>query len=104
MSVPFVAQCTFVFTLLLPFMAATGGGKTGDENIPNPNVEDLMRQMHLTEGEVVVANFTDDEEEDAPPQVEWVIVGKVLSPTPVHMQTVQSAMRPAWGNPVGLKL
>ena len=81
-------------------MAATGGGKTGDGNIPNPNVEDLMWQLHQTEGEVVVVNFTDDEEEDAPPQVEWAIVGKVLSPTPVHVQTVW----PAWGNPVGLKL
>lgn len=35
--------------------------------------------------------------------VEWALVGKVLSPAPVHVSTVRSAMKPAWGNPVGLK-
>lgn len=30
-------------------------------------------------------------------------MGKVLSPSPVHVSTVRSAMKPAWGNPVGLK-
>jgi hypothetical protein len=35
--------------------------------------------------------------------MEWVLVGKVLSPTRVHVNTVHSAMTPAWGNPVGLK-
>lgn len=29
---------------------------------------------------------------------------KVLSPTAIHVNTVQAAMKPAWGNPVGLKL
>lgn len=35
--------------------------------------------------------------------MEWAIVGKVLTPAPVHVNTVRSAMKPAWGNPVGLK-
>jgi hypothetical protein len=35
--------------------------------------------------------------------VEWAVVGKVLSPSIVHVATVQSAMKPAWGNPCSLK-
>jgi hypothetical protein len=35
--------------------------------------------------------------------VEWAVVGKVLSPWIVHVATVRSAMKPAWGNPCGLK-
>ena len=49
-------------------------------------------------------DFSDDEDEEEPPPVEWAIVGKVLSPAPVHVNTVRSAMKPVWGNPVGLKL
>lgn len=58
----------------------------------------------MTEDEEAVADFTDDEEAEESPPVDWAIMGKVLSPTPVHVNTVRSAMRPAWGNPVGLKL
>ena len=31
------------------------------------------------------------------------LVGKILSPSPVHIDSMRLAMRPAWGNPVGLK-
>lgn len=58
----------------------------------------------MTEDEEAIADFTDDEEAEESPPVDWAIMGKVLSPTPVHVNTVRSAMRPAWGNPVGLKL
>jgi hypothetical protein len=51
-----------------------------------------------------VAEFSDDENEEATPRVEWALVGKVLSPTPVHVNTIRSAMKPAWGNPVELKV
>jgi hypothetical protein len=67
-------------------------------------VTDLLRRLNLTEDEEAVADFTDDEEAEESPPVDWAIMGKVLSPTPVHVNTVRSAMRPAWGNPVGLKL
>lgn len=33
---------------------------------------------------------------------EWALIGKVLAPVTVHVQTVMAAMRPAWGNPHGL--
>lgn len=84
-------------------MATAGGSSKGvGEEIPNPNVMDLLRRLNLTEDEEAVVDFTDDEDEESLP-VEWAIVGKVLSPSSVHVNTVRSAMRPAWGNPFGLK-
>ena len=50
-----------------------------------------------------MADFSDDEGEAEPPLVEWATVGKVLSMMAVHLSTVRTAMKPAWGNPVGLK-
>ena len=50
-----------------------------------------------------MAYFSDDEGEAEPPLVEWATVGKVLSMMAVHLSTVRTAMKPAWGNPVGLK-
>lgn len=70
----------------------------------NPNVTDLLWRLNLTEEEEVVADFSDVEEVDEPQPVEWAILGKVLLPSPVHVNTVRSAMKPAWGNLVGLKL
>lgn len=32
------------------------------------------------------------------------MIGKVLSPSALHINTITGAMRPAWGNPYGLKL
>lgn len=78
---------------------AVGGG----EDNPNSNVTDLLRWLNLTEDEEAVADFTDDEEELELPLVEWAIVGKVLSPSPVHVNMVRSAMKLAWANSVGLK-
>lgn len=36
--------------------------------------------------------------------VEWALVGKVMSPTTVHASAIHGAMKPAWGNPTGLKI
>lgn len=86
-------------------MAAAGGSKKeGGAASPDPNMTDLLRRLNLTEEEEAVVDFTDDEEEDEPLRPEWAVVGKVLSPTPIHVNTVRSAMKPAWGNPVGLKI
>lgn len=85
-------------------MAAVGGGNGGEGDKPNPNVADLLQRLNLTEEEGAVADFSDDEDVDDGSQVSWTLVGKVLSPTPIHVNTVRSAMKPAWGNPVGLKL
>lgn len=32
------------------------------------------------------------------------MVGKILSPSTIHVNTIRAAMRPAWGNPFGLKI
>lgn len=47
--------------------------------------------------------FSDDEDDGGTMHVEWALVGKVLSPGTLHVSTIGSAMKPAWGNPVGLK-
>ena len=41
-----------------------------------------------------MVEFSDAEEEDEPAPVEWALVGKVLSPAPVHVNNVRSAMKP----------
>lgn len=92
-----------------PSMASTGcgGGKDrseaegGDGN--RSQVTDLLRKLNLTEEEEAIADFSDDEEGKTSPLVEWAVVGKILSPSTVHINTIRSAMRPAWGDPCGLK-
>ncbi|XP_021321392.1 uncharacterized protein LOC8058002 [Sorghum bicolor] len=85
-------------------MASTGDGGSGDgSKTPKPNVTELFRNLKLTEDEVAILEFSDDEDSDTMAPTEWTLVGKVLSPAPVHVTTVRSAMRPAWGNPIGLK-
>jgi hypothetical protein len=66
-------------------------------------VSDLLSRLNLKEHEEDIADFSDDEDEEVVPQVEWLLVGKVLSPAPVYVNTVRSTMKPTWGNPVGLK-
>lgn len=65
---------------------------------------DLLQRLNLTVEEEAVVEFSDDDEGDDLPKVEWALVGKVLSPAAVHVNTIRSAMRLAWGNPVGLKI
>jgi hypothetical protein len=86
-------------------MAPVGDGSKGakKEN-PNPSVTDLFHRLNLTEQEEAVVEFSDEEDEEMLPQEEWLLVGKVLSPTPIHVTTIRSSMKPAWGNPMGLKL
>ncbi|XP_021321277.1 uncharacterized protein LOC8064944 [Sorghum bicolor] len=78
--------------------AAGGGG--GDKS----TVADLLMRLNLTEGEEVIADFSDDEGDENPQPMNWAVVGKVLSPSIVHVNTVRGAMKPAWGNPWGLKI
>jgi hypothetical protein len=35
---------------------------------------------------------------------EYVLVGKVLSPAVLHVNTIKGAMKPAWGNPRRLEI
>jgi Flp pilus assembly pilin Flp len=82
-------------------MASVGSGASAR---PDDNVAELLRNLNLTSEEEAVATFSDDEEGASVPAVEWALLGKVLSPTVVHATTIQGAMKPAWGNPAGLKI
>jgi hypothetical protein len=77
--------------------------ESGSSRGADDNVADLLQNLNLTTEEEEVAMLSDDEDE-ANPTVEWALLGKVLSPTIVHALTIHGAMRPAWGNPVGLKI
>lgn len=106
MSAAFAGADHLVFFRSLPhcIMAATGGGRSekGGESSAS-NVSDLLKKLNLMEDEGAVADFSDEEDGDEMLTVEWAIMGKVISPMAVHVNTVWAAMKPAWGNPPGLK-
>lgn len=76
------------------------GGRSGDTA---PSVAELMRNLHLTGEEEEVIAFSDDEGDDELTPV-VVLIGKVLSPLVVDATTIAGAVKPAWGNPPGLKI
>jgi hypothetical protein len=61
----------------------------------------MMGHLRLTAAESA-AVVLDDGGVDPPIYLEWSIVGKVLSPTKLHISTISAALRPAWGKPRGL--
>ncbi|KAM0841037.1 hypothetical protein ACQ4PT_059277 [Festuca glaucescens] len=63
---------------------------------------ELMGKLNLT-SEEATAVILDDEDEQDLVALKWAIVGKVLSLTILHIQTIKSALKPAWGNPKGLE-
>ncbi|CAO2045029.1 unnamed protein product [Urochloa humidicola] len=81
--------------------ATRSGSRSSAEE--EAHVANLLEKLNLTQIEGEVAALSDDEEE-ADGIAEWAVIGKVLSPTTVHITTTEGAMRPAWGNPYGLKL
>ncbi|GJN21043.1 hypothetical protein PR202_gb08489 [Eleusine coracana subsp. coracana] len=85
-------------------MAAAGsrpvqGDAMGDE----AHVADLLGRLNLTQEEEFAA-FSDDDDVERSDEIEFGLIGKVLSPSTLHISTIMNAMKPAWGNPHGLKL
>ncbi|CAN6229794.1 unnamed protein product [Urochloa humidicola] len=94
-------------------MASNGGGSDGSSSsqearmpgTPDPSVAELLQRLNLTAEEGGIAEFSDDEDNGEPAvTTEWALLGKVLSPSTLHVSTIIGAMRPAWGNPYGLKI
>jgi hypothetical protein len=65
-------------------------------------VSDLFGKLNLTAKEKNTLVLEDAEDSDLA-VVNHVVIGKVLAPNPMQLQTIMSAMRPAWGNPRGLE-
>jgi hypothetical protein len=68
------------------------------------HVASLLENLNLTADEGEFAALSDDEDGVAGGATEWALIGKALSPSILHINTIAGAMRPAWGNPHGLKL
>jgi hypothetical protein len=63
-------------------------------------MEEALGRLDLTEEEVTPF-VIDDVEEGA--KLRWRLAGKVLYRNIFHINTIASALRPAWGNPRGLE-
>jgi hypothetical protein len=65
------------------------------------SVTELMRKLNLTQKEATPLILEDEDEVD-PPCPEWALVGKVLTPNILHVNTIRLIVKSAWGNPKDL--
>jgi hypothetical protein len=60
------------------------------------NMAEMIGRLNLTSEESDAIEVADDIEEDLATS-DWAIIGKVLSQGVLHIQTITSALKPAWG-------
>jgi hypothetical protein len=65
-------------------------------------VASMMSRLNLVAREDEKVVMSDDEEDEDELQV-FSVIGKVLSPIILNLETIMKAMRPAWGNPRGIR-
>jgi hypothetical protein len=79
-----------------------GDSQNRDDDV---HVTDLLGRLNLTKDEEEFVAFSDDEEAgDEGGSLEFALIGKVFSPSSLHISTITSDMRLAWGNSFGLRL
>jgi hypothetical protein len=66
-------------------------------------VVEMMQRLNLTSKEADPL-VLEDEGDEGLPGPEWALVGKVLAPNTLHINTIRAVVRPAWGNPKDLNV
>jgi hypothetical protein len=82
-----------------------GGSSNGpDQNLEEDHMTNLLERLNLTREEEEYVAFSDDDEVLDEDSIEFALIDKVMSLTPLHISTIMSAMKLAWGNPFDLRL